>query len=90
VLMPRADGKGMVAAFEIMVMTPGIENHIRKNETFKIPSAIQTGRNRGMMLLDDHLMELYESGIIDQKQALLKCQDPRGMRERLGLDRGNE
>ena len=90
VLIPRADGKGMVAAFEIMVMTPGIENHIRKNETFKIPSAIQTGRNRGMMLLDDHLADLFEAGIIDQTQALLKCQDPRGMRERLGLERGSE
>ena len=83
--MPRADGKGMVAGFEVMVMTPGIENHIRKAETFKIPSAIQTGRSRGMRLLDDHLVELYESGTISQEEALLKCQDPRALRERLGL-----
>src|SRR5712691_4008228 len=39
-LMPRADGKGVVAAFEVMVMTPATENHIRKNETFKINSTI--------------------------------------------------
>jgi len=90
VLMPRADGKGMVAGFEVMVMTPGIENHIRKNETFKIPSAIQTGRNRGMILLDDHLVELYEAGTIDQKQTLLKSQNPRQMRERLGIDVGGQ
>jgi twitching motility protein PilT len=87
VLMPRANKSGMVAGFEIMVMTPGIENHIRKNETFKIPSAIQTGRQRGMMLLDDHLIELHERGVIDEKQTLLKCQNPRQMSERLGLDR---
>ena len=43
-----------------------------------------------MMLLDDHLADLFEAGIIDQTQALLKCQDPRGMRERLGLERGSE
>jgi twitching motility protein PilT len=86
VLMPKKDGTGMVAGFEIMVMTPGIENHVRKNETFKIPSAIQTGRQRGMMLLDDHLYELYTAGTIDQTQCLLKSQNPKAMRERLGLD----
>jgi twitching motility protein PilT len=84
VLMPRADKDGLVAAFEVMTMTPGIENHIRKNETFKIPSAIQTGRSRGMFLLDDHLMDLYEEGKIDQGQLLSKCQDPRSIREKLG------
>ena len=41
----RGKGRGWIlAGFEIMVMTPAIENHIRKNETFKIPSAIQTGK----------------------------------------------
>ena len=90
VLMPTADGKGMVAGFEVMVMTPGIENHVRKNETFKIPSAIQTGKNRGMMLLDDHLWDLYQRGVIDLRQTLLKCQAPRQMRERLGIDEEGE
>jgi len=85
VLMPRADGKGRVAGFEVMTMTPGIENHIRKNETYKIPSAIQTGRSRGMFLLDDHLVELYEKGTIDQQELLGKCQDLRRMKERLGM-----
>ena len=66
-------------------MTAGIENHIRKNETFKIPSAIQTGKGKGMFLLDDHLLELYEAGKIDQGQVLAKCQDPRRTREKLGL-----
>ncbi len=84
VLMPRADGSGMVAGFEVMVMTPGIENHVRKAETFKIPSAIQTGRQKGMFLLDDHLWELYEAGTIGKDQLLLKCQNPRAMREKLG------
>lgn len=85
VLMPKADGSGMVAGFEIMVMTAGIENHIRKKETFKIPSALQTGRQKGMMLLDDHLFELFTEGKISTEQALLKCQNPRAMREKLGM-----
>ncbi len=85
VLMPRSDTGGRVAAFEVMTMTPGIENHIRKNETFKIPSAIQTGRSKGMFLLDDNLLDLYEAGKIDQAQVLSKCQDVRRTKEKLGL-----
>ena len=85
VLMPRADGNGVVAAFEVMVMTPAIENHIRKNETFKIPSVIQTGRHLGMFLLDDHLWELYQSKQIDKGELLAKAQNPRALREKLGL-----
>ncbi|MHC5010357.1 MAG: type IV pilus twitching motility protein PilT [Planctomycetota bacterium] len=84
VLMPRSDTDGRIAAFEVMVMTPGIENHIRKNETFKIPSAIQTGKAKGMFLLDDHLWDLYSEGKIDQGQLLSKCQNPRNIREKLG------
>jgi twitching motility protein PilT len=84
-LMPRADGKGVIAAFEVMVMTPAIENHIRKNETFKIPSTIQTSRSLGMFLLDDHLWELYGQGAIDKDELLMKCQNPRAIREKLGI-----
>jgi twitching motility protein PilT len=84
VLMPKADGTGVIAGFEVMVMTPGIENHIRKNETFKIPSAIQTGRQLGMWLLDDHLWELYQAKKITREEMLLKSQNARQMREKLG------
>ena len=85
VLMPRVDGKGRVAGFEMMIMTPAIENHIRKNETFKIPSTIQTSRNLVMFLLEDHLWELYSQGLIDKAEMLSKCQNPRAVREKLGL-----
>jgi twitching motility protein PilT len=63
-LLPTANNKGRVAAFEIMLMKSSIANLIRKNETFKIDSDIQTGRREGMRLLDDHLCELYTSGKI--------------------------
>ena len=85
VLMPRADGTGVVAAFEVMMMTPAIENHIRKKETFKINSTIQTSRQLGMHLLDDHLWELYTQGVIDQPTLLTNCQTPRAIKEKLGL-----
>jgi twitching motility protein PilT len=85
VLMPRADGKGVVAGFEVMTMTPAIENHIRKNETFKIPSTIQTSRNLGMFLLDDHLWDLFQNGVIEKTELLAKCQNPRSVKEKLGI-----
>lgn len=63
-LMKRADTKGMCAAYEFMVVTPAIANLIREAQSFKIPSAIQTGKKFGMKLLDDFLWDLYADGKI--------------------------
>jgi twitching motility protein PilT len=51
-LCPRINSPGMVAAYEFMVVTPAIANLIRENKTFRIDSAIQTGKKFGMQLLD--------------------------------------
>jgi twitching motility protein PilT len=90
VIMPRADNSGLIAGFEVMVMTSAIENHIRKNETFKITSAIQTSRNLGMVLLDDFLWDLYRQEKITEAEMMQKCQNVRGMREKLELMRAAE
>lgn len=84
VLLPRADRKGRVAAFEIMIRNSAIENHIRKGETFKIPSVMQTQKRLGMQLLDDHLFELFQQGIIGRETALAYAQLPADLRSRLG------
>jgi len=83
VLMPREDEVGRIAAFEVMFMTPAIENHIRKSETFKITSVIQTNRNRGMILLDEHLIALYKQKRISREEALLKAQNPIELKKRI-------
>ncbi|MCB9915739.1 MAG: type IV pilus twitching motility protein PilT [Planctomycetes bacterium] len=83
VLVPRAGGKGRVAAFEVMLMTPAIANLIRKNETAKIQSTIQTSRRLGMVTLDDHLLELVRTGAIEVKDALDFAQDPKDLETRL-------
>lgn len=75
-LMPTADGKGRVAAFEIMIMKPAIAHLIRKNETFKIDSVIQTGEREGMMLLDNHLCQLYLNGRITFAQMMKNAVNP--------------
>jgi twitching motility protein PilT len=68
-LCKRADGKGRVAAMEILVATPGISRNIRDGKTYQIPSAIQGGRDLGMLLFDDALFDLMKSGIISLEEA---------------------
>ncbi len=72
-LLKRIDKKGMVAAYEFLVVTPAISNLIRENKTFRIDSAIQTGKKFGMQLLDDHLWDLYEKGWISIEDMIDKC-----------------
>ncbi len=74
-LVPRADQSGMVAAFEIMITNSAIRNLIREKKEYRIDSFIQTGRDRGMMLLEDSLQELYEQGKITQEQVVNRSRD---------------
>ncbi len=83
VLLPRASSAGRKAAFEVMLMTPAVANLIRKKETNKIPSTIQTSRRIGMMALDDHLMELVKSGEITREAALSAAQNPGELADRI-------
>jgi len=83
VLLPVADSKGRVAAFEIMIMTPAIENLIRENKTFRIPSAIQTGRKHGMILLDDSLFDLFIQKKITYAEMMMKAAEPSDLQEKV-------
>jgi twitching motility protein PilT len=74
-LLPRVGG-GLVAAYEILLCTPAVRHLIRDNKTFRIDSAIQTGRDRGMQLLDDHLLQLYREGSIDRTDVMTRCRYP--------------
>ncbi|PKL46077.1 MAG: type IV pili twitching motility protein PilT [Planctomycetes bacterium HGW-Planctomycetes-1] len=75
-LCPLKSGKGRVAAYEFMVVTPAIANLIRENKTYRIESSIQTGKKLGMQLLDDHLWELYEDNKIALSEMLDKARQP--------------
>jgi twitching motility protein PilT len=82
-LLLRADKSGRIAAFEIMIMTHAIANLIRKNETNKIPSTIQTSRKLGMVTLDDYLLELVRKGAITREDAIDAAQDDKDLEARL-------
>lgn len=78
-LLVRADTKGRIAAFEIMISTPSIQALIRDNKTFRITSDIQTGAKYGMVTLDAYLMSLYEKGYISYGDLITKAQDPQSI-----------
>ncbi|ARN57626.1 type IV pilus twitching motility protein PilT [Sedimentisphaera salicampi] len=78
-LCPVKNAKGRVAAYEFMLVTPAISNLIRENKTYRIESTIQTCRNLGMRLLDDHLWELYQKGQISLMELVDKSRNPAEM-----------
>jgi twitching motility protein PilT len=84
-LMPRADVRGMIAAYEFMVVTHAIGNLIRENKVFRIPSSIQTGKKLGMRLLDDHLFQLFAEGKISSEDAIDRSQSPGELHEKIEL-----
>jgi len=72
-------GGGRVAALEILMVTPAISNLIREGKTFQIPSLMQTGRKRGMVLLNDALMELIKKKVVAPQEAYNKAADKNGL-----------
>jgi len=81
-LCPLANGKGRIAAYEFMVVTPAIANLIRENKTYRIDSSIQTGKKLGMQLLDEHLWRLYDAGKITLEEMLDKGRQPGALQDK--------
>ncbi len=80
---------GLVAAYEMMVVTPAIQNLIRENKTYRIDSSIQTGRKEGMFLLDEHLFRHWKSGLVEKEEVLLKSSRPAELAKRImQIERG--
>ena len=75
-LLPKADDTGVVAAFEIMIVTSAVQHLIRENQTHKIVSAIQTGAKEGMILLDDFLYNLYIQKKITYQMMMMAATNP--------------
>jgi hypothetical protein len=66
-----------------MYVTPGIQNLIRENKSFRIDSEIQTGKRYGMQLLDDNLWMHFGAGRIAAEEAIDKSKNPGYMVERM-------
>ncbi len=81
-LLPRKP-KGLVAAYEMLVVTPAIANLIREAKTYRINSSIQTGRKYGMQLLDDALFNLWKDGLCEEKDVIFKSNRPGELKVRI-------
>ncbi len=68
-LLKTADGKGRVAVVEIMVTTSAISNTIREGKTEQVTSLMETGKKHGMQMLDEHLKQLVQQGVVTPSAA---------------------
>ncbi len=75
-LIPRADGRGRVAAFEVLHANLAIRNLVREGKTHQIPSIMQTNRRLGMIAMDDAIVNLCREGKITREMAAAFAQEP--------------
>ncbi len=83
-LVPTKDGRGRVAALEVMVVTPAIRNLIREGKTHQIRSAIQTGGRMNMQTMDKSLHDLYRRGLISLEEATKRATSPEEFQRLMG------
>ncbi|MCD6583409.1 MAG: PilT/PilU family type 4a pilus ATPase [Candidatus Omnitrophica bacterium] len=69
-LLPRADEKGLIPAYEIMTLSPTISRLIRENRLWEIPKYLASGDIYGMKRFDQSLLELVEKKVITPQLAL--------------------
>jgi twitching motility protein PilT len=72
-LLKRADGKGRIAAHEILLRKEGLSNMIREGNISKIMSLMEMSRGEGMQLMDACLMDYLKKGYIDGNAAYMKA-----------------
>jgi twitching motility protein PilT len=75
-LLKKADGKGRVAALEIMIGIPAVRNLIREAKIHQIPSIMQTGSQYGMQTMDQMLVELVMKKVVTMEEAMTKTANP--------------
>jgi twitching motility protein PilT len=74
-LVPKAIGKGRVAAIEVMLANPAVRNLIREGKSFQLPNTIRMNTQCGMELMDQALVRLYRNGDITKESVLEFCND---------------
>jgi twitching motility protein PilT len=87
VLLPRVE-QGRVLASEILLVTPAVENLIRENKVFQIPSVLASGRALGMNTLDQSLAGLVHDGSVAVKAAYDVARDRDELTRLLGFEKG--
>ncbi|MCB0220705.1 MAG: PilT/PilU family type 4a pilus ATPase [Chrysiogenetes bacterium] len=76
-LLPRADGQGLVMAYELLLGNLQLANLIKDGKTFQIPNIMQMGKTQGMRTMDDSLMHFVQGGYISGDVALRNAANPK-------------
>ena len=84
-LLPRREGKGRVAAVEIMLNSPHISDLIFKGSVHEIKEIMAKSRELGMQTFDQHLFTLYEAGLISYEDALRNADSLNDLRLKIKL-----
>lgn len=82
-LIPTIDGRGRVAAFEVMHANHAVRNLIREGKSHQLTSVMQTNRKLGMMTMDEAIQQLYYAGRISRELAIQFAQDPDNMETKI-------
>ena len=69
-LVPRADGNGRILAMEVLKNIPALGNLVRTGNWQQVYSTMETQSKEGMMTMEQHLLHLYEHGIITKESAI--------------------
>jgi len=83
-LVPRSDGNGRELALELLVNTPAVSALVREGKTFMLPGVMQTGKNVGMIMMDDALAKLHKDGLISKEEALGRAIDRGTLKANIG------
>lgn len=82
-LLPTADEKGRVAAFEVLHTNNAVRNLIREGKSHQLTSVMQTNRKLGMITMDDSIQQLYFNNTITKETAVQFAVDPDTMNNKL-------
>jgi twitching motility protein PilU len=89
-LIPRDGGTGRIAAIEVMLNSPLIQDLIFKGEVTKIKDVMSRSNRLGMKTFDQALFELYETGFISYEDALRNADSKNELRLRVKLESKRE
>ena len=82
-LLPTADEKARVGAFEVLHVNSAVRNMIRENKTHQLITVMQTSRKLGMMTMDEAIIQHYQKRQITRETALQFAQDQDTMRMKI-------
>ena len=85
-LIPKRDGKGRAAAFEILLNSPLIADLIFKGQVHEIKQVMAQSREIGMQTFDQALFDLHESGAISYEEALKNADSVNDLRLKIKLE----